>query len=137
MFSFVSLVHGDISKNIYISKSHVKEFTAYIFFQGFVVLGLTCRSLIHFEFVLVYGTRKWSSVIVLHVSVPCKTIKLSQHCLYLFEFVTVNPQIKYILLLAWHLRIYSRFTLIIAYLWGIYIEYLLYARHCTNKTLSI
>ena len=34
---------------------------------SFVVSGLTLRSLIHFEFIFVYGVRKWSSFILLQV----------------------------------------------------------------------
>ena len=29
--------------------------------RSFIVSGLTFRSLIHFEFIFVYGVRKWSS----------------------------------------------------------------------------
>jgi len=35
-----------------------------------MVSGLTCRSLIHFEFIFVYGVRKWSSFILLQVAYP-------------------------------------------------------------------
>ena len=35
--------------------------------RSFIVSGLTFRSLIHFEFVFVYGVRKYSSFIVLQV----------------------------------------------------------------------
>ena len=35
--------------------------------RSFIVLGLTFRSLIHFEFIFVYGVRKRSSFILLHV----------------------------------------------------------------------
>ena len=34
--------------------------------QSFIVSGLTFRSLIHFEFISVYGVRKCSSFILLH-----------------------------------------------------------------------
>ena len=40
----------------------------------FMVLGLTFNSLIHFAFILVGGTRRWSRFIFLHVSV-----QFSQH----------------------------------------------------------
>ena len=40
----------------------------------FVVSGLIFQSLIHFEFIFVYGIRKCSSFILLHVAV-----QLSQH----------------------------------------------------------
>ena len=35
--------------------------------SSFIVSGLTCRSLIHFEFIFVYGVRKCSSFILLRV----------------------------------------------------------------------
>ena len=39
-----------------------------------MVSGLTFRSLIHFEFIFVYGIRKWSSFTLLHIAV-----QFSQH----------------------------------------------------------
>ena len=42
--------------------------------KSFTVSGLTCRSLIHFEFIFVYGVRKCSNFILLHVA-----IQFSQH----------------------------------------------------------
>ena len=42
--------------------------------KSFIVSGLTFRSLIHFEFIFVYGVRKCSNVILLHVAV-----QFSQH----------------------------------------------------------
>ena len=35
--------------------------------RSFIVSGLMFRSLIHFEFIFVYGVRKWSSLILLQV----------------------------------------------------------------------
>ena len=35
--------------------------------RSFIVSGLTFRSLIHFEFIFVYGVRKYSSFILLQV----------------------------------------------------------------------
>ena len=37
--------------------------------RTFMVLGLTFKSLIHFEFILMCGVRRWSSFIFLHVTV--------------------------------------------------------------------
>ena len=37
--------------------------------KSFIVSGLTFRSLIHFEFIFVYGVRKYSNFILLHVAV--------------------------------------------------------------------
>ena len=42
--------------------------------KSFIVSGLMFRSLIHFEFIFVYGVRKCSNVILLHVAV-----QFSQH----------------------------------------------------------
>ena len=43
-------------------------------YKSFIVSSLTFRSLIHFEFIFVYGVRKCSSFILLHVAV-----QFSQH----------------------------------------------------------
>ena len=54
-----------------------------------MVSGLTFRSLIHFEFIFMYGVRKWSSFILLHVAVQffqyhlLKGLSLS-HWIYFF-----------------------------------------------------
>ena len=41
-----------------------------IFFsKSFIVSGLIFRYLMHFEFIFVYGVRKWSNFILLHVAV--------------------------------------------------------------------
>ena len=42
--------------------------------KSFIVSGLTFRSLIHFQFIFVYGVRKCSNFIILHAAV-----QLSQH----------------------------------------------------------
>ena len=44
--------------------------------QSFIVSGLIFRSLIHFEFIFVYGVRRCSDLILLHVAV-----QFSQHYL--------------------------------------------------------
>ena len=38
------------------------------FSKSFIVSGLTSRSLIHFEFIFVYGVKKCSNFILLHVA---------------------------------------------------------------------
>ena len=45
--------------------------------RSFIVSGLTFRSLIHFEFIFVYGVRKCSSFILLQV-----VDQFSQHHLF-------------------------------------------------------
>jgi len=58
------------------------------FSNSFIVSGLTCRSLIHFEFIFVYGVRKCSNFILLHIAVQfsqhhlLKTLSLP-HCIFL------------------------------------------------------
>ena len=56
--------------------------------RNFIVSGLTFRSLIHFEFIFVYGVRQCSSFILLHVAVPFSQYHLLKrlsflHCMFL------------------------------------------------------
>ena len=53
---------------------YVKEHLPVFSSKSFVVSGLTLRSLIHFEFIFVYGVRKCSNYIILHA-----TVQFSQH----------------------------------------------------------
>ena len=46
---------------------YLRECFAYFSSRSFIVSGLTFRSLIHFEFIFVYGVRKCSSFILLQV----------------------------------------------------------------------
>ena len=56
--------------------------------KSFIVSGLTFRSLIHFEFIFMYGVRKCSNFILLHVAVQfpqhhvLKRLSLP-HCIFL------------------------------------------------------
>ena len=43
--------------------------------ESFIVSGLKFRSLIHFEFIFVYGFRKCSNFILLHVVFPAPLIE--------------------------------------------------------------
>ena len=73
IFVFISITLGDGSKKIllrFMSKSVLPMFS----YRSFIVSGFTVRSLIHFEFIFVYGVRECSNFILLHVSV-----QLSQH----------------------------------------------------------
>ena len=54
----------------------------------FIISGLTFRSLIHFELIIVYGVRKCSNYILLHVAVQCSQLHLLKrlsflHCILL------------------------------------------------------
>ena len=57
-------------------------------FKGFIVSSLTFTSLIHFEFIFVYGVRKCPNFILLHVSVQFSQHHLMKnllfiHCIFL------------------------------------------------------
>ena len=56
--------------------------------RSFIVSGLTSRSLIHLEFIFVYGVRKCSNFILLHVAVQFSKYHLLErlslpHCIFL------------------------------------------------------
>ena len=71
-FVFVFITLGGRSKKLllwFVSKSVFRNFPL-----SFIVSGLTFRSLIHFEFIFVYGVRECSYFIILHVAV-----QISQH----------------------------------------------------------
>ena len=73
IFVFISITLGDGLKKIllrFMSKSVLPMFSS----KSFIIFGLTLRSLIHFEFIFVYGVREPSSFILLHVAV-----QFSQH----------------------------------------------------------
>ena len=63
--------------------------------RNFMILSLTFKSLIHFEFILVCGIRKWFALIFLHISV-----QFSQHhllnklslayCMCLLPLLNIN-----------------------------------------------
>ena len=48
---------------------YVKACTACFPLKALLVSGFTFKSLIYFEFTSVYGVRRWSNFIVLHVAV--------------------------------------------------------------------
>ena len=83
IFAFVSFALGDRSKTMllqFMSKSVLPAFSS----RSFMVSSLTFRSLIHFELIFVYGVRKCSYFILLHVAVQCSQY---HHCTVL---VTVS-----------------------------------------------
>ena len=73
IFVFISISLGGGSKRIllwFMSWSVLPMFSS----KSFIVSGLTCRSLIHFEFIFGYGVRECSNFILFHVAV-----QFSQH----------------------------------------------------------
>ena len=71
-----------------------------------MVFGLTCRSLIRFEFIFLYGIGKWSSFILLHAAV-----QFFQHHLLKRLF-----PIAYSFLLCWRLIDYIIMGLFLSFL---------------------
>ena len=66
IFVFIFLTLGGGSKKFllrFMSKSVLPMFSS----KSFIVSGLTFRSLIHFEFIFVYGVKECSNFILLHV----------------------------------------------------------------------
>ena len=56
--------------------------------KSFIISGLTSRSLIHVEFIFVYGIRKCSNFIILHVAILFSQYHLLKrlslpHCIFL------------------------------------------------------
>ena len=66
---------------------------------SFIVSGLTFRSLIHFEFIFVYGVRQCSNFILLHVAVQFSQHHLLKrlsllHCIFLPPLSKISyPQV--------------------------------------------
>ena len=63
--------------------------------KSFIVSCLTFRSLIHFEFIFVYGLRKCSNFILLHVAVQFSQHHLLKrlslpHCIFLPPLLTIR-----------------------------------------------
>ena len=73
VFIFITL-RGGCKKILvrFVSKNVLLIFS----FESFIVSGLTFRSLIHFEFIFLYGVRKHSNFNLLHIAV-----QFSQHLL--------------------------------------------------------
>ena len=63
--------------------------------KSFIVSGLTFRSLFHFEFIFVYGVRKCSNFILLHVAVQFSEDHLLKrlslpYCIFLTPFSKIR-----------------------------------------------
>ena len=87
IFGFISLSLGGGSKKIllrFMSKSVLPMF----FSKSYIVFSFTFGSLIHFEFIFVYGVREFSNFILLHVAVQFSQHHLLKrlsflHCIFL------------------------------------------------------
>ena len=86
-FVLIFITLGGGSKKMllwFMSESVLPMFSS----KSFIVSGLTFRSLIHFEFIFVYGVRERSNFIFLHVAVQFSQHHLLKrlsflHCLFL------------------------------------------------------
>ena len=81
IFVFISITL-DGSKKIllrFISKSVLPMFSS----RSFIVSDLTFRSLIHFEFIFIYGVQECSNFILLHVAVQFYQRLSFLHCIFL------------------------------------------------------
>ena len=87
---FISITLGAGSWRIllwFMSSSVLPMFSS----KSFIVSGLTFRSLIHFEFIFVYGVRKYSNFILLHATSQFSQHHLLKrlslpHCIFLTPF---------------------------------------------------
>ena len=87
IFVFIFITLGERSKKIllrFMSKSVLLIFSS----KSFIGCGLTFRSLIHFEFIFVYGVRECCNFILLHVAVQFSQHHLLKrlsflHCIFL------------------------------------------------------
>ena len=87
VFVLISITLGDESKMIllqFMSKGVLPMFSS----RSFIVFRLIFRSLIHFEFIFVYGVRECSNFILLHVAVQFSHHLLLKrlsflHCIFL------------------------------------------------------
>ena len=78
------------------------------FSKSFIVSGLIFRSLIHFEFIFVYGVRRCSDLILLHVAVQFSQHYLLKrlsflHCIFLPFFKDNLPIESRVYLWAFYL----------------------------------
>ena len=64
--------------------------------KSITVFGLTFRSLIHFEFIFVYGVRKCSHFIILHVAVQFSQHHLLKSFIESIPFTIATKRIKYL-----------------------------------------
>ena len=87
IFVFISVTLGGGSKKIllwFMSKSVFPQYSS----NSFIVSGLTFKSLIHLEFIFVYGVAECSNFILLHVAVQFSQHHLLKrlsflHCMFL------------------------------------------------------
>ena len=93
IFAFVSLSSGETEKKN-VAMTNVREIAAYAPSEIFMVSGLTFRSLIYFEFILVYGVRRWSSFILFLVADQFSQHHLLKRLVLFFSLVYTCLHVK-------------------------------------------
>ena len=94
IFYFISLSWRDTWEKIFLRE--MSEILLLIFScRNFMVSSLTCKSLIHYEFSLLYGVEGCLVSFFLHVSVQFSQHHLSNrrslpHCMYLLSLLSIN-----------------------------------------------
>ena len=112
-FSFVSLAWENISDKLLL-QARFEILLPMFPSRIFMVLSLIFKSLIHFEFILVCGIRKWSSFIFVHISV-----QFSQHHL-------LNKLYLYLIVCACFLCQILIYQKGVVYFWTLYSVSLIY-----------
>ena len=83
-------------------------------FKSFIVSHLTFRSLIHFQFIFVYGVRKCSNFILLHIAVQFSQHHLLKrfslpHCIFLPPLSKIRCMglfLGFLILLHWSIFLF-------------------------------
>ena len=89
ILSFMSLALGDMSVRMLL-RGMSEVFLPMFSSRTFMVLWLIFKSLIHLEFIFVYGVSWWSSFIFLHVAVQISHYHLLKR-LFLLHFMLLPP----------------------------------------------
>ena len=74
-----------------IAEIYVKTCLPMFSFKGFIVSSLTFTSLIHFEFISVYGVRECSSFVLLHVAIQFSWHQLLKRLYFLLHCIFLPP----------------------------------------------
>ena len=93
IFSFVFLPGEIIFDKILLQA--MSEILLPMFSRIFMLLGLTVKSLIHFEFILVGGVRRWSNFIFLHLSSNFSNTIYWINCMCLLPLLNINLLKRY------------------------------------------
>ena len=92
IFAFISFALGEKSKK-YVALIYVKNFLPILSSRSFMVSGLTLKTLIHFEFIFLYGMRACSNFTDLLAVVVSQLHLLKRlsffHCIFLLPLLQI------------------------------------------------